>query len=410
MYEDELMHYGRRGMKWYQHIYGKEQRHAKYANADKLEVVRKKSGKAVGLTPYGKKVLERIVSSEEGWKASNKDAVEKALKKKGVKHVDELGDLVGKGTKLTRYSTKKEKLSNKRIYASLTNIDKSTYEEDAAYGELGFSKKKSFYEISLKTNKDMLVASGKSVFDYLRDHYDSEELEKCYRKVKEYNVYDIYDQTSYAKFHGKNEQEREVGKYVGTIAHSFARQINKTLYDNPTAQKEIIDHFSALGYSAMVDIEDRAHGYQYPLIVFNPERDLSIEKYKKINSKDVLEELSHSGVRGMEWYVRRFQPYTQVPTRSGKIGKFIGSYTDSSLDHRVKELEEQAIKSWNRYKELRAKYGKNDERVKNAKDDANRDGAFYGAMNKRLNVDREQKTEIGRMVLESINQNEAVSS
>lgn len=120
--------------------------------------------------------------------------------------------------------------------------------------------------------------------------------------------------------------------------------------------------------------------------------------------------LSHSGVKGMEWYVRRFQPYTQVPTRSGKIGKFIGSYVDSSLDHRVKELEEQAVKSWNRYKELRAKYGKNDERVKNAKDDANRDGAFYGAMNKRLNVDREQKTEIGRMILESINQNEAVSS
>lgn len=41
MYEDELMHYGRRGMRWYEHIYGKEQGHAKYANADKLEVIKK---------------------------------------------------------------------------------------------------------------------------------------------------------------------------------------------------------------------------------------------------------------------------------------------------------------------------------------------------------------------------------
>jgi hypothetical protein len=407
MYEDELMHYGRKGMKWYQHIYGKEQGHAKYANTDKLEVLRKRSGKAVDLTPYGKKVLERIVSSEDTWKFSNNDAVEDALKKKGVKHVDELSDLVSKNTKLTRYSTKKEKLSSRRIYASITNVDKSVYKEDAAYGELGFSKKKNFYEITLKTNKDILVANGKSVFNYLREHYDSKELEKCYKKVKEYDIFNIYDQTSFAKLKSKNKQEREVGSYIGTITHSFAKQINKTLYDNPKAQQEIIDHFSALGYAAMVDIEDRAHGYQYPLIVFNPERDLSIEKYTKVNAKDVLE---HSGVKGMEWYVRRFQPYTQVPTRSGKIGKFIGSYTDSSLDHRVKELEEQAIKSWNRYKELRAKYGKNDERVKSAKEDANRDGAFYGAMNKRLNVDTEQKAEIGRRVLESINQNEAVSS
>ncbi len=122
---------------------------------------------------------------------------------------------------------------------------------------------------------------------------------------------------------------------------------------------------------------------------------------------DILE---HSGVKGMEWYVRRFQPYTQVPTRSGKVGKFIGSYINSFLDHRVKELEDQAIKSWNHYKELRAKYGKNDERVKNAREDAKRDGAFYGAMNKKLNAVTEERVDIGNRVVNSIFQNEAVTS
>lgn len=409
MYEDELMHYGRRGMKWYQHIYGKEQGHAKYANADKLEAVVLKDGRPVSLTPYGRKVLSKIRASDKkyfDW--SNNKAVESAVVKKGVKHLSNDTDLIKGGTRLRRYSNVKEELSDKRAYMSLTPRDSFIYKEDAKYGNLGFEKPTDkFYRMTVKTRKDMLVATGSSVLDYVRKNYDSEALEKAYEKVKKFKPMDIYDQAQWYMQNGENLAERQVGGFVLDVASGLADEINKVTYRNPNAQKEIIDHFSSLGYSAMVDIEDRLYGYQYPLITFNPKRDLRVEKYDTIKVKP---ELSHSGVKGMEWYVRRFQPYTQVPTRSGKIGKFIGSYVDSSLDHRVKELEEQAVKSWNRYKELRAKYGKNDERVKNAKEDACRDGAFYGVMNKRLNVDKEQKTEIGRMVLASINQNEAVTS
>lgn len=62
MAENELMHYGRRGMKWYQHIYGEFQSGAKY------------SKKGTAAKPTGKKTtaLERAKAKKASDEAASK--------------------------------------------------------------------------------------------------------------------------------------------------------------------------------------------------------------------------------------------------------------------------------------------------------------------------------------------------
>lgn len=67
-YRDSLEHYGRKGMRWYQHIYGKEQGQAKYA---------------IGLSDSSKKKTFRERREEASkQKAKDKEAKEKAKAEK----------------------------------------------------------------------------------------------------------------------------------------------------------------------------------------------------------------------------------------------------------------------------------------------------------------------------------------
>lgn len=67
-YRDSLEHYGRKGMKWYEHIFGKEQGHAKYA---------KNSG-----SPGTKKTFRDRMNESAKKRASEKAAKDKAKAEK----------------------------------------------------------------------------------------------------------------------------------------------------------------------------------------------------------------------------------------------------------------------------------------------------------------------------------------
>lgn len=56
-------------------------------------------------------------------------------------------------------------------------------------------------------------------------------------------------------------------------------------------------------------------------------------------------ELRHYGILGMKWGIRRYQPYSQVPRKSGKKGKFVGN---RSVSERVqKNLDARGRSSLN---------------------------------------------------------------
>lgn len=62
--DDFLMHYGRRGMKWYQHVYGEVQSQAKYAS---------KGGSSKDSGPSKTGVIKRISSAVKGTKAKEQN-------------------------------------------------------------------------------------------------------------------------------------------------------------------------------------------------------------------------------------------------------------------------------------------------------------------------------------------------
>lgn len=78
MSENELMHYGRQGMKWYQHIYGEYQRGSKYAK------------KGTAPKPSGKKstALKRAKDKKAEDKKAKGAAADKKDKARLIKSID----------------------------------------------------------------------------------------------------------------------------------------------------------------------------------------------------------------------------------------------------------------------------------------------------------------------------------
>ena len=54
--------------------------------------------------------------------------------------------------------------------------------------------------------------------------------------------------------------------------------------------------------------------------------------------------LSHHGVKGQRWGVRRYQSYDTKPRRSGKIGKMIGLAQYANAKQKMKEWKESGDK------------------------------------------------------------------
>lgn len=121
MSENELMHYGRRGMKWYQHIYGEFQSGAKY------------SKKGTAAKPTGKKTtaLER---------AKAKKAADKVASKQPKKREDPV-----------------KKMSDQELQKRIDRLRK-----EKEYKELMRSKP-TLVQTGAKTVKGILANSGKQV-------------------------------------------------------------------------------------------------------------------------------------------------------------------------------------------------------------------------------------------------------
>lgn len=112
MAENELMHYGRQGMKWYQHVFGEYQSGAKYAK------------KGTAAKPSGKKTtaLQRAKTK----KAADDAAKKKASQGKGKTKEDPVKKMSDQ-----ELQARINRLQNEQRYKELTRGQKSVVQRGA---------------------------------------------------------------------------------------------------------------------------------------------------------------------------------------------------------------------------------------------------------------------------------------
>lgn len=190
-------------------------------------------------------------------------------------------DVYKQGKQVNRFtSNKNEPLGSKRKYASIFRYDVKAYEEDARNGNLS-NKGNDIYLDMYKTKKDLNIAHAKTVSEYLMNKYGTVQMKDRY---KIYDDLGIADNRSVLEImqQSKSKSMKASYDYLLGIYHKTGKDFNNMLVKDKTIQKECFNYFKSKGYDALVDPEDTAYGYVYPLIILNPKESLIKDKQLKV--------------------------------------------------------------------------------------------------------------------------------
>lgn len=261
-YDDELYHYGRLGMKWGKHIFG-----------------RKKDSTPVNNTPPTKKAVVKDINQfrkSRGYKASQKSRYKWLEPESGVKLGKEY-DTIDKGSMFYRYSTAKKEDHSKRLYASPSESDRYEYAQSARDGALWNKFGDDIYLHELQSTKQMKVAHGQDVVNYITEKYGDKSTKSAIRFMKDtkhpLEPYATYEYTE---------------KYKGSKAAEYANKRIKAGEDfikksmkNESITNDTFRHFSKKGYDAIHDPEDNYLGagrFEYPVIILNPKKSVKTKR------------------------------------------------------------------------------------------------------------------------------------
>ena len=304
--EEYLVHFGILGMKWgvrrYQNPDGTLTAEGKlrYQNDNGT------------LTAEGRELVKKYGRPYED--TSDKRRSDE-IAKSGV-----INNTIKKGSSLYRMSGPDEKLSDRRIYVSITDRDRKQYETDSWEGKLGLSVDdlSNATEYEYKATKDIKIATAKEQADYIFEKYGDVTLNELWSNTKNKGDADTfvtkYGETTlkmlkndmdflrendaafdtgygYGTYSKAPAEERMVSKYARSMYLNRERLLYQTLFgkdknsgDSMLTKRhyDMQDHFSKLGYQALVDLED--YGYtDLPLIILNPQSAL-----KTVNKRNVM--------------------------------------------------------------------------------------------------------------------------
>ena len=196
------------------------------------------------------------------------------------------------GTNIQRITRNKDEKLDRAIYGSYKKSDKLKYKGLLGKSYMDPTGKRDVYNMSIKTNKDVKIASRKKSVDAFMDLWQNDsEFRSTYNDMLKERINGRFIQDNvYTKMAKKIDKSPEYDT-VKEKAYDF---FNASLTDHSeganTMAKKFYDKLKEQGYDAIIDVNDKkysGYGSKKPVILFN-NNNMSIDKVEKLG-KDYIE-------------------------------------------------------------------------------------------------------------------------